>query len=892
MINQRKYVNFIIMYILIFFLWITLIPKNWSGKEFGIIFLFSLAAIFSCVCLYKAIHKMKSGEKLFWILILCTCLCGFIMEITLFLQSFSIYKQSILSHEAVPFFIIQYILLFTGFAIKFTKHYSIKGLSQFLFDSIFIIIMNIYFILTIILNISQLSDITNEMWIITGYFIAQSLMIYAVISLYRREQHSSSRIALIIGFAIILIYGYIYIFQLNRGVEISAEFTYFIHTASILSIGLSSLLYVFNKPIQHETRMKYYPFDSVRFILPYFTLIITFIFIISEFADKKPMLIGFALSLILLFLRQLYMWKANQKLITTYEKLTTQLEGKVEEGAFALSKSEQRYKSLFEDHPDAVFSLDMDGIFQSSNKACESLFTAYYCEVTSYSLLHFIDTQDHELLNRALQITKEGRPQTLEVRTKKKEGYYYYLQVTLIPISIEKEVVGMFGIARDITALYEQQKQVEHLAFHDALTGLPNRRKFEKDLRSVLEEAQTNLNDVAVLFLDLDRFKKINDHLGHDVGDLLLIEVAKRLRGCLRSKDIVARQGGDEFTILLPDMYSEKSAAFIAEQILTVLNKPFFIQDKELSITPSIGIAMYPDYGTHATELMKHADMAMYRAKASGKNTFIFFSKEMSIAENEIHFLESELSKALQQNEFFLEYQPQVNIKTKQIIGFEALIRWKHPKLGTVSPAQFIPLAEETGFIIELGNWILRTACLEAKRWHNQGFTHLKVGVNLSVVQFNHADLIPTISKVLEETELIPEALDIEITESIAINKKQSVIEKLEQLQKLGIQISIDDFGTGYSSLSYLTKYPINTLKIAKEFISEIKNSPLEEAIISSIITLAKKLQLNVIAEGVETHEQWSFLHNQNCDHIQGFLISKPVSSKNVWMLLQQKTTV
>ncbi|KFM98878.1 diguanylate cyclase domain protein [Bacillus clarus] len=453
---------------------------------------------------------------------------------------------------------------------------------------------------------------------------------------------------------------------------------------------------------------------------------------------------------------------------------------------------------------------------QRSNKACEHLFTAYSREVTNCSLSHFIDSKDHEPLNEALQITKEGKPQTLEARTKKKEGHYYHLHITFIPIFIQNKVVGMFGIARDMTSLYEKQKQVEHLAFHDALTGLPNRRKFEKDLCTILNDAQNKANNVAVLFLDLDRFKKINDRLGHDVGDLLLIEVAKRLQGCLRQGDIVARQDGDEFTIVLPNMQSERSTTFIAEQILTVLNKPFFIQKEELSITPSIGIAMYPDYGIHATELMKNADIAMYRAKTSEKNKFVCFSKEMSIAEKEIHFLEGELSKALQQNEFFLEYQPQVDTKTKQIIGFEALLRWKHPTLGIVSPAQFIPLAEETGFIIELGNWILRTACLEAKKWHNQGFPHLKVGVNLSVVQFDHENLIPAISKVLEETKLRPEALDIEITESIAINKKQSVIEKLEQLQSLGIQISIDDFGTGYSSLAYLTKYPINTLKIAR----------------------------------------------------------------------------
>ncbi|MDX5844881.1 DUF4084 domain-containing protein [Bacillus cereus group sp. BfR-BA-01233] len=892
MINQKKYVHFVIMYIIIFSLWIFLIPKDLNIKEIGILFLFCFATIFSCYCLYKAIKKMKRGDKLFWVLVLCTCLCGLTMEITLFLHSLSIYDQVIFSYKALPFFIVQYILLFSGFAIKFIKHYSIRGLAQFSFDSIFIVIMNIYFTLTFILDISSFRMLTTDTWVLIGYFIAQSLVIYAVISLYRREEYSSSRISLIIGFTIILVYGYIHLFQLNAGIKPSSEVSYLIHTASILLIGLSSILYILDKPIQHETKTKYYRFDYVRFILPYFSIIITFSFIIFQPWDDKFMLIGLVLSLILLFLRQLYMWKDNQALIDTYEQLTTQLEDKVEEGASALSKSEQRYKSLFEDHPDAVFSLNMYGIFQQSNTACESLFTAYYCEVESYSLLHFIDPKDHDLLQKALQLTKEGRPQTLEVRTKEKEGYYYYLHITLIPTFINKEVVGMFGIARDITTLYEKQKQVEHLAFHDALTGLPNRRKFEKDLKNILNTAQASANDVAVMFLDLDRFKKINDRLGHGVGDLLLIEVAKRLRSCLRSKDVVARQGGDEFTILLPDMYSEKSAAFIAEQILNILNKPFFIKDEELSITPSIGIAMSPDCGTDVTALMKNADMAMYRAKANGKNRFVFFSKEMSIAQNESNFLEGELSKALQQNEFFLEYQPQVSTKTKQVIGFEALIRWKHPKLGIVSPAQFIPLAEETGFIIELGNWILRTACLEAKRWHNQGFSHLKVGVNLSVVQFNHADLIPTISKVLEETELKPEALDIEITESIAINQNQSVVAKLEQLQNLGIQISIDDFGTGYSSLAYLTKYPINTLKIAREFICGITTSPLEEAIISSIITLSKELNLEVIAEGVETEEQWKFLYEQNCDHIQGFFISKPVSSKDVWRLLHKKTTV
>lgn len=772
------------------------------------------------------------------------------------------------------------------------KNYSIKGLFQFLFDSIFIIILTIYFTFTIILNISSFDTSSITIWILTFHFIAQSLVVYAVISLYRREQHSSSRVALIIGFSTILIYGYIYIYNLYRGIEISAELTYFVHTISILAIGLSALLYVLNKPVVNQRKAKYYHFDYIRFILPYFSLFMVSIFILLKLTHEKVVQIGFIVSLLLLFVRQFYMWKGNHNLIYTYEELTAQLEEKVKEGVYALSKSEQQYKSLFEDHPDAVFSLDLDGKFQSTNTACTNLFHTYYCETTSYSLLHFIDPKDYQLMETAMQLTKAGTSQTLEIRTKMKENNYYDLHITLIPILVQKVVTGMFGIARDITELNEKQKQIEHLAFHDALTGVPNRRKFEIDLQTTLNKLSTNQTSLAVLFVDLDRFKKINDRLGHDVGDLLLIEVSKRFQNCLRTRDIVARQGGDEFTLMLPDVHSQKNAGFIAERLLTALNKPFFIKNEELSITPSIGIAMFPDHGANVTELMKHADIAMYRAKATGKNKFVFFSEEMSIVENETQFLEGELSKALQQNEFFLQYQPQVNTRTEEIIGFEALIRWKHPKLGIVSPAQFIPIAEETRFIIKLGEWILRTACQEAKKWHDEGFTQLKIGVNLSVVQFNDGELISTISKVLKETGLAPQALDLEITESIALNKKQSVIEKLEQLQEIGVQISIDDFGTGYSSLSYLTKYPIHTLKIAREFISQIHNNPLEEAITSSIITLAKDLQLNVIAEGVETHEQWSFLHHQNCDHIQGFLISKPVSSHKVLNLLQKQLQI
>ncbi|MEI4829784.1 DUF4084 domain-containing protein [Bacillus sp. FJAT-53711] len=891
--QQKKYITFVSIYTLVFLIWILAVPSHTSSKEFGILFFFNVAAIISFLGLLRAIYVSKRPTKIFWLLILCTCISGFIMEIVLFLKALSIYKQEVFFYDAVPFFLLQYALLFIAFSYEIIHKQPVTTFLQFLFDSVFIIIMTIYLMFSVILDLETINELSLNMGMITFYFMAQSLVVYAVISLCRSEQrYTVTRKTLIGAFLITLVYEYVYLYQKVRGVYLSPELTYFVHTTSLLLIGLSSLLYKQKDKALQINNQKYNRFNYARFFLPYISILVILFFMLSNAVKGKDLFIGLAIPLTLLFFRQMLMWKENKQLLYTYQSLNEQLEIKVKEGIQALSKSEQQYKSLFEEHPDAVFSLDMDGNFQHANWACTNLFESYYNEFIGHSFLHFIVDEDRFEAQTALHIAKEGLPQAFEVRTHTKMGIYHHLHITLIPTTVEEKIIGMFGIARDVTELKIKQQQVEHMAFHDALTGLPNRRKFEEELLVALQDAHKRDTTVSVLFLDLDRFKKINDRLGHDVGDLLLIEVANRLQSCLRPKDVVARQGGDEFTIFLPDTFSKQGTSLIANRLLQELNKPISIKEYELTITPSIGIAVYPFDGTNATELMKHADMAMYRAKAAGKNKFIFFSKEMSIVEHEAHFLESELIKALEHNEFYLQYQPQVNTKSKETIGFEALIRWKHPKLGIVSPAQFIPIAEETGFIIRLGEWVLRTACKQAKEWHQNGFSHLKVGVNLSPAQFNHEDLISTISQVLKETQLPPEALDLEITESIAINKEQTVIKKLEQMHQLGVKISIDDFGTGYSSLSYLTKYPIHTLKIAREFIKEIENNPLEEAITSSIITLAKNLQLTVIAEGVETTEQWSFLGDKQCDQIQGFLISKPVYAEEVWRLLQKEIQI
>jgi len=440
--------------------------------------------------------------------------------------------------------------------------------------------------------------------------------------------------------------------------------------------------------------------------------------------------------------------------------------------------------------------------------------------------------------------------------------------------NIWKDELGLLsnGINMMSENLDNYTKQIRYQAEHDALTDLPNRRAFTNELKSYIEQAQEN-EIIAVMFLDLDRFKAINDGFGHTMGDQLLIAVAERMQQTLGQ---VYRIGGDEFTIILKDT-TKKEADHVAQQILTLLTQPFTIGGHEVFVTTSIGISLYPYDGQNAEVLVKNADIAMYRAK-EGKDTYQFFSSDMDEQLFKRTILEGELRKAIRQNELQLFYQPKVDLRTGQITGVEALLRWFHPEFGMVPLGDFIPIAEETGLITQIGDWVLKTACAQNKKWQQQGLPPMRVAVNLSAKQFEQANLVETIVEVLEKTKLDPQYLELEITETVAMNKADSVVDKLNNLKALGIQLAIDDFGTGYSSLSYLKKFPIDTLKIDRSFIRDISKDTDNEAIITTIITMAHHLKLNVIAEGVEEEDHLCFLRHHDCDQIQGFLFSKPLS--------------
>lgn len=438
------------------------------------------------------------------------------------------------------------------------------------------------------------------------------------------------------------------------------------------------------------------------------------------------------------------------------------------------------------------------------------------------------------------------------------------------------------------------QRRVEdmfrHQALHDPLTGLPNRILFEERLTLALAKAHRQGEMLAVAFLDLDRFKNINDTLGHAVGDELLQSVAQRLKGCLREGDTIARWGGDEFTLLLPQITSAEDAAQIAERILSSFKTPFQLCDREMHVTTSIGIALAPYDGEDAETLLKNADTTMYRAKQHGKDNFQLYSPEMNVKAFEQLVLANSLYKALNQDQFLLHYQPQLDLKTGQIVALEALIRWQHPEIGLVTPTQFIPLAEETGLITAIGTWVLQAACTQNRAWQTAGLPPMRISVNLSARQFQQPNLAKNIARVLAETGLEPRYLEVEITESIAMQNVDLTISVLQELQEMGVQIAIDDFGTGYSSLATLKRFPLHTLKVDREFVRDIINDPKDAAIIKSVVALGHGLELKVIAEGVETAEQLQFLSLVNCDGIQGYLFSKPLPAKLVAELLLKQS--
>jgi diguanylate cyclase (GGDEF)-like protein/PAS domain S-box-containing protein len=446
---------------------------------------------------------------------------------------------------------------------------------------------------------------------------------------------------------------------------------------------------------------------------------------------------------------------------------------------------------------------------------------------------------------------------------------------------------GYRGTGRDITEQKRAEEQIRHMAHHDALSGLPNRVLLDDRVGQAIAQARRGRTGLALLFIDLDRFKMVNDSLGHPVGDRLLRTVAERLGSCVRNTDTVARIGGDEFVVLLTALNRAEDARYIAQKIIDTVSERLMIDDHELHITPSIGICVYPHDGQDAETLMRNADTAMYHAKEMGRNNYQFFTRSMNIITQQRLVLENDLRRALEHGELSLHYQPQVDLRTGAIVGFEALARWRHPERGMVAPSEFIPAAEESGLINPIGEFVLRQACSQARAWQAAGFPQLQVAVNCSAKQFRREGMVEAVARLLEEVGLSAECLELEITESVIIQHAEQVIDWFRELNDMGLQLSIDDFGTGYSSLSYLKRFPIQKLKIDQSFVRDIGHDPDDAAIVRAIVAMAHSLGLEVIAEGVETAAQLAFLKSLACDKAQGYYFSKPLPADEFLELLR-----
>jgi diguanylate cyclase (GGDEF)-like protein/PAS domain S-box-containing protein len=551
----------------------------------------------------------------------------------------------------------------------------------------------------------------------------------------------------------------------------------------------------------------------------------------------------------------------------------------------ALRQAEEKYRAIFQGAVVGMFRSTPGGRYIDVNPAMAHMLgydspQDLVASITDISQQVYVDPESREELTRLLR--EQGMVKNFECAVHRKDGSQMWFSANVRAVSEDGVLVGYEGTNEDITARKVAEERIQFLAYYDALTGLPNRTLLQDRLGKALAGARRQKCKIALLFLDLDSFKIINDSLGHSVGDLLLQEVAERLKKWGREQDTVARLGGDEFLITLTQVKDLADVAVAAERLMDAMTAGFVVQGHSLNVSCSIGVSIFPEHGTDCETLIKNADAAMYGAKECGRNNFRFFAEDMNAQAVERLSLENSLRLALGKKELFLVYQPQLHVATGKVTGLEALLRWQHPDLGLVPPDKFIRIAENSGLIVPIGEWVLRTACRQARKWQDDGLPAVSVAVNVSAVQFRQQGFCELIRSVLHETGLAAQCLELELTESVLLANADVTLTVLRELKSMGLTLAIDDFGTGYSNFTSLRQFGVSKLKIDRSFISDVATNPDDSAITAAIISMAKSLRLKVIAEGVENEAQMSFLRTHQCDEIQGYYFSKPLAVDDV----------
>jgi diguanylate cyclase (GGDEF)-like protein len=570
-----------------------------------------------------------------------------------------------------------------------------------------------------------------------------------------------------------------------------------------------------------------------------------------------------------------------------------------------LEQSEQWHRLLVNTSPDIIYTLDAEGRFTYLNDSIQGTLgympgeligrdytTLISSDQADFALHRFNDRRTGERATRNFELLLRRKEDLLSSLTERTSEQRVVVELSSMgmyrPSSLGMgEFLGTYGVARDISARKQAEATIAFQAYHDLLTGLPNRALFKDRLSQAMVHAKRHGQTMATLFLDMDHFKVVNDTLGHLVGDGLLQALAQRLRGCLREGDTLSRIGGDEFMVLLPHIRTRDNAAYIAQKIIAALKQPFNVEDNELYASMSIGIAIFPDDGDNIETLIKHADIAMYHAKDHGRNDYKFFTQDLHKSFTGRLAVENEMRHALEKKEFEVFYQPQVAVESQRIRGMEALIRWNHPTRGMVAPNDFIPIAEESGLITPISEWVMSAACRQAKLWRDADLPPITMAINLSARQIEHPQFVEKFMQCLHKYMADGKGIEIEITETTLMRDMDGAISKLRKLAEMGVEISIDDFGTGYSSLSYLKKLPINTIKIDRSFIHDLTGHMNNgSTIVAGIAAMAKGLKLKVVAEGVETQEQLDYLQTLGCDTYQGFLYSRAVNAESATEIL------
>jgi diguanylate cyclase (GGDEF)-like protein/PAS domain S-box-containing protein len=556
-----------------------------------------------------------------------------------------------------------------------------------------------------------------------------------------------------------------------------------------------------------------------------------------------------------------------------------------------LARMEARYRGLLEAAPDAMVVVNQGGEIVLLNVQAEKQFGYRRDELVGQKVKNIIpDGFAERLIADALRSAEDALAQQIgtgiELTGRRKDGSDFPIEIMLSPLEGAEGILVTAAI-RDITLRKKAEAQMIHSSEHDFLTGLPNRMLLNDRVDQAIRLARRYKRKVAVLFLDVDGFKHINDSLGHPIGDKLLQSIAKRLVDCVRGSDTVSRQGGDEFVVLLSDEKHAESAALTARRMLQAVAEAHSVDQHDLHVTSSVGVSVYPDDGLDAETLIKNADTAMYQAKENGRQTYQFFKPDMNVRAVERQAIEESLRRALERQEFTLYYQPKINLRTGKITGAEALLRWLHPVRGLVPPAQFIPVAEDCGLILPIGNWVLREACQQAQAWVDAGLPLGTMAVNISAMQLRDENFLDGVFATLKDTGLDPRSLELELTESVLMKHAESTASILKTLRARGVQVAVDDFGTGFSSLSYLRKFPMDALKIDQSFVSQITTVPDEMIIVAAVIGMGRSLGLRVVAEGVETEEQLAFLQAHQCDEAQGYYFSRPVLPHDFVNLLE-----